>query len=70
MHFDGNPINYVSFMRNFETCLDATDNSRNLQFLIQHLRVVMSVDGKVSGYQCQSVAFRGPIKDFDYSKCS
>ena len=37
MHFDGNPINYVSFMRNFETCLeDGADNSRNLQFLIQH----------------------------------
>ena len=31
MHFDGNPINYVSFMRNFETCLeDGADNSRNL----------------------------------------
>ena len=37
MHFDGNPINYVSFMRNFETCLeDDADNSRNLQLLIQH----------------------------------
>ena len=37
MHFDGDPINYVSFMRNFETCLeDGADNSRNLQFLIQH----------------------------------
>ena len=37
MHFDGDPINYVSFMRNFETCLeDDADNSRNLQFLIQH----------------------------------
>ena len=37
MHFDGNPINYVSFMRNFKTCLeDGADNSRNLQFLIQH----------------------------------
>ena len=37
MHSDGDPINYVSFMRNFETCLeDDADNSRNLQFLIQH----------------------------------
>ena len=37
MHFDGDPINYVSFMWNFETCLeDDADNSRNLQFLIQH----------------------------------
>ena len=37
MHFDGNPIYYVSFMRNFETCLeDDADNSRNLQLLIQH----------------------------------
>ena len=31
------PINCVSFMRNFETCLeDDAENSRNLQFLIQH----------------------------------
>ena len=37
MHFDGDPINYVSFMRNFETCLeDDADNSRNLHFLIQY----------------------------------
>ena len=37
MHSDGDPINYVSFMQNFETCLeDDADNSRNLQFLIQH----------------------------------
>ena len=37
MHFDGDPINYVSFMRNFKTCLeDDADNSQNLQFLIQH----------------------------------
>lgn len=37
MHSDGDPINYVLFMRNFETCLeDDADNSRNLQFLIQH----------------------------------
>lgn len=35
MRFDGNPINYVSFIRNFETCLeDDTNNSRKLQFLI------------------------------------
>ena len=37
VHFDGDPINYVSFMRNFKTCLeDDADNSRNPQFLIQH----------------------------------
>ncbi|XP_048586408.1 uncharacterized protein LOC116604491 [Nematostella vectensis] len=38
MHFDGNPINYVSFMHNFETCLESltSDNSRKLQYLIQH----------------------------------
>ena len=37
MHFGGNPIDYVSFMRNFETCLeDHTDGSRSLQLLIQH----------------------------------
>ena len=38
MHFDGNPIKYVSFMHNFETCLekDNPDNSRRLQLLIQH----------------------------------
>ena len=35
--FDGDPINYVSFMWNLETCLENdADNSRNLQFLIQH----------------------------------
>ena len=29
MHFDGDPVNYVSFMWNFETCLEGdTDNSR------------------------------------------
>ena len=33
MHFDGDPVNYVSFMHNFETCLerDNPDNSRRLQ---------------------------------------
>ena len=37
MHFDGDQMNYVSFIRNFETCLeDDADNSRNLQFLIRH----------------------------------
>ena len=36
MRFDGNPIKYVSFMHNFETCLekDNPDNSRRLQLLI------------------------------------
>ena len=29
-------MNYISFMHNFETCLESTDNSRNLQLLIQH----------------------------------
>ena len=38
MRFDGDPIKYVSFMHNFETCLekDNPDNSRRLQLLIQH----------------------------------
>ena len=38
MHFDGDPVNYISFMHNFETCLekDNPDNSRRLQLLIQH----------------------------------
>jgi hypothetical protein len=38
MHFDGNPMKYVSFIRNFETCLekDNPDESRKLQLLIQH----------------------------------
>ena len=38
MHFDGEPVNYISFMHNFETCLekDNPDNSRRLQLLIQH----------------------------------
>ena len=38
MHFDGEPVNYISFMHNFETCLekDNPDNSRKLQLLIQH----------------------------------
>ena len=38
MRFDGDPIKYVSFMHNFETCLEKynPDNSRRLQLLIQH----------------------------------
>jgi len=38
MRFDGVPINYVSFVHKFETCLekDNPDNSRRLQRLIQH----------------------------------
>ena len=38
MRFDGDPLKYVSFMHNFETCLekDNPDNSRRLQLLIQH----------------------------------
>lgn len=37
MHFNGDPINYASFIHNFETRLeDSTNNSRNLQLLIQH----------------------------------
>ena len=38
MRFDGNLMKYVSFMHNFETCLekDNPDNSRRLQLLIQH----------------------------------
>jgi hypothetical protein len=38
MHFDGDAINYASFMHNFETCLekDNPDNSTRLQLLIQH----------------------------------
>ena len=26
MHFDGNPVNYVSFMGNFEACLEGDKN--------------------------------------------
>ena len=38
MRFGRDPITYVSFVHNFETCLekDNTDNSRRLQLLIQH----------------------------------
>ena len=38
MHFDGDPMNYVSFIHNFETCLekDNPDSATRLQFLIQH----------------------------------
>ena len=38
MPFDGNPMKYVLFMHNFETCLekDNRDNFRRLQLLIQH----------------------------------
>ncbi|XP_046862829.1 uncharacterized protein LOC124456428 [Xenia sp. Carnegie-2017] len=38
MHFEGDAINYASFMHNFETCLekDNPDNSTRLQLLIQH----------------------------------
>ena len=38
MRFDGNPMKYVSFMHNFESCLekDNPDNSMRLQLLIQH----------------------------------
>ena len=38
MQFDGSPVDYVSFIRNFETCLEGSNDSRNLQFLIQHCR--------------------------------
>jgi len=38
MRFDGDPSRYISFIRNFETCLekDTVDESRKLQLLIQH----------------------------------
>ena len=38
MHFNGDAINYASFMHNFETCLekDNPDNCTRLQLLIQH----------------------------------
>jgi hypothetical protein len=38
MSFDGDPMNYVSFIHNFETCLekDNPDNATRLQLLIQH----------------------------------
>jgi hypothetical protein len=38
MSFDGDPMNYVSFIHNFETCLekDYPDNAARLQLLIQH----------------------------------
>lgn len=38
MRFDGDPIKYVSFIHNFETCLEKEnlDNSKRLQLLIQH----------------------------------
>ena len=38
LHFDRDPMNYVSFMHNFETCLkkDNPDGATRLQLLIQH----------------------------------
>ena len=38
LHFDGDPLKYVTFMHNFETYLekDNPDESRRLQLLIQH----------------------------------
>ena len=38
MRFDGDPVKYMSFIPNFETCLekDNSDNSRRLQLFIQH----------------------------------
>ena len=38
LRFDGDPLKYVTFMHNFETCLekDNPDDSRRLQLLIQH----------------------------------
>ena len=38
MSFDGDPMNYVSFIHNFETCLekDNPDSATRLQLLIQH----------------------------------
>ena len=38
MHFDGDPMNYVSFIHKFETCLekDNPDSATRLQLLIQH----------------------------------
>lgn len=38
MHFDGDPIRYISFMRNFEACIEKenSDNVRRLHLLIQH----------------------------------
>ncbi|XP_067030719.1 uncharacterized protein [Acropora muricata] len=36
--FDGDPLKYVTFMHNFETCLekDNSDEARRLQLHIQH----------------------------------
>ena len=38
MHFDGNPIKFISFMHNFETCLETNNdnNGSRLRLLIQH----------------------------------
>ena len=38
MRFDGDPLRYVTFIHNFETCLekDNPDKSRKLQLLTQH----------------------------------
>lgn len=62
MHFDGHPIKYVSFMRNFETCLeDDADNSRNLQFLIQQCtgkaRDATESCVNLPGYLCSRVFY-------------
>ena len=38
MNFEDNPVDYISFMHNFETCLKGENNARDLQFLIQHCK--------------------------------
>ena len=38
IHFDGNPVKFTSFMRNFETCSEKDNDNKasKLQLLIQH----------------------------------
>ena len=38
MHFDGDPMHYITFIHNFETCLekDNPDSATRFQLLIQH----------------------------------
>ena len=68
-HFNGDPINYASFIHNFETCLeDSTNNSRNLELLIQHCTGVAreAIESYVNlpvseGYKTAKETFEGEL---------
>ena len=50
MHFDGDSINYILFMHNFETCLekDNPDDSTILLLLIQHCKAREAIESCVN----------------------